>query len=179
MAHVALTLQLTVGGTFLLAGMAKLRRPKEIRAIVSSLSARVGICSPLISSAAAWALITAEIAAGSTVLARAWLGDVGLVLAAVLLLTFTGLAIASAAGVVKLSCACFGRALTVLGWRHVFRNSLLLGMAAVVIASPEPPADFGSLAVSAMAALVLTAIIASLDAIVDLYSLPTRPSRSA
>src|SRR5690606_32717334 len=45
MTHVALTLQLTVGGTFLLAGMAKLRRPKEIRAIASVLSARLGIHS--------------------------------------------------------------------------------------------------------------------------------------
>jgi hypothetical protein len=174
MVHVALALQLTLGGTFLLAGLAKLRRGVEIRVTVTKLLTWVGIRSRAVSGAAAWVLMVAEVITGAAILARGRVGDIGLIMAGLLLLAFTGVAVLSAVGAVRLECPCFGRTSAVLGWRHVVRNFLLLGMAAIVLAVPQvATVEPGGLAVSVLAATVLTVLAASTDAIVDLITLPS------
>lgn len=178
MAYVLLAVQLTVAGTLLLAGMAKLRRLAETRATLSFLAAQVGIRSRAASNTGVWMLIMAEIFVAVAILGRWWVGDIGLVLASVLLLAFSGGAIISAIGTVRVTCTCFGHTSTVMGWRHVVRNTLLLAMTVVVLASPQATVvDPGGLAVSILAAVILTAIVVSSDAIFDFIAPPSTRSQ--
>ncbi|MBF6049847.1 methylamine utilization protein MauE [Streptomyces sp. NRRL B-1677] len=96
---------------------------------------------------------------------------VGLAIAAVLLAVFTaGIALSVRRGV-RAPCRCFGASPTPLGPRHIVRN-LALTAAAVTgaaAAGAGGTATPGGVAVAVLAGLLLGALVAALDDILDLF----------
>ena len=85
---------------------------------------------------AAWTIIALEGSAAVACLVPPT-RRVGLLVASLLLLLFTLVALRSATGVRRIPCSCFGRGTVVLGWRHVVRNALLGAVAATAALAPK------------------------------------------
>lgn len=172
MPYVALALRLTLAGVFLVSGLMKARSIGDTVAMWTSLLKSLRLSGRGPAKTASWMLIGVETVTGVALLAGGGLSVPALVSAVVLLSIFSAMAVFSARAKLNLACACFGRATTPLGWRHVWRNLVLLGIAASAVAGvaaqPDIPLEGGGIAVSAVAAVVITLLTAFYDDIVDL-----------
>lgn len=88
---------------------------------------------------------------------------VGLIVAALLLLSFALVALRSATGARRIPCSCFGRGTVELGWRHVVRNTLLgavagTGALAPAVATTVLPTGLAPLAFAGCLLLAGTAV---------------------
>jgi hypothetical protein len=172
MAYVVLTVRLTLAGVFLVAGIAKARNRADTVQLCRGLLRSIGIRSAGAAERAAWALVLTELSVGGALLASSALTVPALAAACGLLLVFACLAVVSAVGVLDLRCACFGRAVSPLGWRHVGRNTVLLVMGGAGLwlgPSPETGSlHAGGVVLSVGISLVVTALVVSFDDIADL-----------
>ncbi|MGW6393549.1 MauE/DoxX family redox-associated membrane protein [Streptomyces sp. NPDC055103] len=75
-------------------------------------------------------------------------------------------------------CACFGRASAPLGRRHVVRNVLLLGAAAVALVPVREPVAAAPLLVAVGAGALGALLVTTLDEIAGLFSTLPDTSRS-
>lgn len=97
----------------------------------------------------------------------------GLAIAAVLLASFTALAVVAARGGRPTPCRCFGRTTTPLGAVHAVRNSILLavavtGLVAVAVRGPDTGATVAVLTAS-LAGAVLGLLVTALDDLAALF----------
>ncbi|WP_433257224.1 MauE/DoxX family redox-associated membrane protein [Streptosporangium sp. CA-135522] len=169
MPYVALALRLTLAGVFLVSGLMKARSVGDTVAMWTSLLKSLRLSGRSLAEAASWTLIGVETVTGVALLAGGGLSVPALVSAMVLLSIFSAMAVLSARAKLNLACACFGRATTPLGWRHVWRNLVLLSIAvAGVTVQADIPLEAGGIAVSVVAAVVITLLTAFYDDIVDL-----------
>jgi hypothetical protein len=171
MPYLLLAVQLGLAGVFIVSSLAKARALADTEQMWLSLLRAVKLPRAL-ARPATWALIVVEGATGVALLVPAWLTPVGLFPAALLLAGFTVLAVISARTAMDLKCACFGRATTALGWRHFWRNLVLLAMAVAGIAmwtfGPASASEPAGLAIAALAAALVTMLAAFYDDIMDL-----------
>ncbi|MFD0555547.1 methylamine utilization protein MauE [Stackebrandtia endophytica] len=171
MSYLLLTVQLGLAGVFIVSAVAKMRAMSDTVRMWTDLLTAVRLPSTL-AGWGSWALIIGEALTGVALLIPAPWFPIGLWPATALLVGFTGLAVVSARTELDLRCACFGRATTRLGWRHVWRNTALLLLAITGIvawtlgaAAPTEPAG---IAVALLAAALITVLAAFYDDIVDL-----------
>ena len=171
MSYVALALRLALAGVFIVSGIAKLRALLDTVEMWRSLLRQARFPQPL-AVPASWALIAVEALTGVALLIGGPVSLPALAVAGLMLLAFTGLAVISARSDLDLRCACFGRATARLGWRHVWRNLVLLaiGVAGIVVHMEAVPiaAEIGGIVVAASVAVVVTMLAAFYDDIVDL-----------
>ncbi|GLH98692.1 MauE/DoxX family redox-associated membrane protein [Phytohabitans aurantiacus] len=174
MTYVTLALRLALAGVFLVSGLAKARALDETVAMVAVLRKRLWPAGRRLDRPASWLLVTVEAGTGAALLAGRPLAVPALLAATALLVGFAALALAAARSKLNLTCACFGRPSARLGWRHVWRNLALLGIAvsalAGALAPMAAPSDVAGYAVAASAALVVTLLCAFYDDIVDLVT---------
>jgi uncharacterized membrane protein YphA (DoxX/SURF4 family) len=172
--YVTLALRLTLAGVFLVSGLMKARAIDDAAAMVTVLRKRLAPAGRHLDRPASWLLVATEVATGAALLAGGPLRVPGLIAAAVLLAGFTALALLAARTTLNLTCACFGRPTARLGWRHVWRNLALLGIAVSALAGTLTPAaspsDVGGFAVAVATAFVVTLLCAFYDDIVDLVA---------
>ncbi|WP_330238192.1 MauE/DoxX family redox-associated membrane protein [Streptomyces sp. NBC_00525] len=177
MAYAVLTVRWALAGVFLVSAAAKARAFRDTLTMVEPLLLRAArpVARPL-TRPAALLLIAAEAATGLALLGGAPTAGPGLVAALVLTAGFTALAVLATVSRTEVKCACFGRPAARLGPRHVVRNALLLGLACLGLWGPEAAAVSASagpaLVICATAAVVVTAVTAFYDDIVDLVKIP-------
>ncbi|MCK8435627.1 hypothetical protein G3I77_22160 [Streptomyces sp. D2-8] len=174
MTYVELGLRLSLVGVFLASGLAKARTIDDVVLMWTRLFGRVWSAKKSWAPQAAWALVAVEVATGVALLFQGVTRVFSLMLAIGLLAGFTLLAILSARAVIRLDCACFGRAGATLGWRHVWRNSALLAIGVTAILfSPDNSGralDVGGVCVSVTAAVLVTLLAFFYDEITDLLN---------
>ncbi|WP_328653155.1 hypothetical protein OG598_04535 [Micromonospora sp. NBC_00330] len=100
--------------------------------------------------------------------------SVGFAVATALLAVFTVGVLLVSRRQVRVSCRCFGASSTPLSARHVFRNALLVALAAVAAVAvaagwADGPTDPGGSVLAVCAGTLLGLLIVSLDNIVDLF----------
>jgi hypothetical protein len=168
MSEIALTARLAVSAVFLVSAVSKLRAFGATEAMVAGVLNAIGV--RLRAVGPTWCLVAVELAAGFGSLPYQPAGTVGLIGAGVLLFGFSALAMAGWLGRVSVRCACFGRATIPLGARHLPRNAtllLLVGLALLI--RPTGPAATGELLLAVGAAIVVAALAARYDDLVDLF----------
>lgn len=174
MTYVELGLRLSLVGVFLASGLAKARTIDDVILMWTRLFDRVWPVKKNWARQAAWTLVAVEVATGFALLFQGVTRVFSLLIATGMLAGFTVLAILSARAVIKLDCACFGRASATLGWRHVWRNSALLAIGVTAIfSSPDNSGkmlDAGGVSASVTAAVLVTLIAFFYDEITDLLS---------
>jgi hypothetical protein len=165
-----------LGVVFAAALAGKLRQPGAVRQLADAL---VGMVPGILRTAAAAGIILTEIVVVGALLfavAAPWVARAAAALAATLMSVFVAGIARSLHRGLSTRCRCFGAANSLLGRRHVVRNSIILAVAVVGAAMPAPP-DIQALApvpaLLACAAGALTGLmIVQLDAIVELYRGP-------
>ena len=174
MTYVELGLRLSLVGVFLASGLAKARTIDDVVLMWTRLLDKLWPTGKRWARHAAWGLVVVELATGIALLAQGVARVFALLLAVGLLAAFTVLALLSARSVIRLDCACFGRAGAPLGWRHVWRNSALLAIGgAAIFSSPDNSGDAwdaGGVSASVTAAVLVTLIAFFYDEIIDLLS---------
>ena len=172
MPYLLLAVQLGLAGVFIVSAVAKTRVMSDTVRMWTDLLTAVRLPSTW-AGLGAWALIVGEALTGVALLIPASWFPVGLWPATALLIGFTGLAVVSARSTMDLRCACFGRATSRLGWRHVWRNTalLLLALTGIVVWSlgAAAPTELAGIAVALLAAALITLLAAFYDDIVDLF----------
>jgi uncharacterized membrane protein YphA (DoxX/SURF4 family) len=168
MPYVALAAQLALAGVFLVSGLAKARSISDTEEMVARLRALVWPGGKSLDRAASWVLVLTEITTGAALLFSGSLRTAATLVAVALLCAFTATALWSARARLNLACACFGRSKAVLGWRHVWRNTVLLAIALAGLAGPGAALEVGGVAVAVAAALTVMVLTAFYDDIVDL-----------
>lgn len=164
-------LQTAVAGVFLTSGLSKIRGDANLRTW-ADLAERLR--SPRFPArAASHAHVAVELLVGATLLAGAWARVPALVAATVLFAAFALLALYSVRAEKAVTCSCFGKAESALGWPHVWRNAVLTVLAAAGLGcslalGPELPA-LGGAAVALAAAVAVTAVAFYFDDLVDLF----------
>lgn len=171
MSYVLLSVQLGLAGVFLVSSVAKLRALSDTVQMWADLLTAVKL--PIAwARFGSWALIAAEATIGVLLLIPGWWFPWGTWLAAALMAAFTGLALISARTSLDIRCACFGRATARLGWRHVWRNLvlLLLAVVGVVLSATDVAVAVvpAGIAVAVAAAGLVTVLAAFYDDIMDL-----------
>ncbi|RJL24851.1 methylamine utilization protein MauE [Bailinhaonella thermotolerans] len=169
-----------LGVVFLVSSVSKVRNRASFEAFVAStrrlqpwgaaLSRQVAVLV-----VAAEAAICALLAVGGRPAVTA-----GLVLAAGLLLAFTGGIALALHRKVDTSCRCFGRSETPLGPQHIVRNLLLTAFAAVGVAAAGAtgPVEAGGAVVAVCAGLVVGGLVTVMDDIVQLFRpIPVQQAR--
>ncbi|GAA4920972.1 hypothetical protein LX16_4772 [Stackebrandtia albiflava] len=171
MPYLLLAVQFGLAGVFLVSSVAKVKALADTVRMWTDLLQAVRLPAGL-AGVASWALIAGEFATGLALLVPVWLFPWGLWPATALLVGFTVLAVVSARTTMNLKCACFGRATTPLGWRHFWRNLVLLGMAVTGLVvwggGATPATDPAGVAVAALAAALVALLAAFYDDIMDL-----------
>jgi hypothetical protein len=166
--------QLSLLGTLLVSGIGKIRAPRDSRVMVEEVLGRAAPGLRRYAPIGAGALIGAELVTAIALIPGLPLQGFGFAAALLLFSVFTGVAVHSARSRTKIVCACFGRAASPLGVRHVVRNVLLTAMAAgglaLVFTTGSGTAELAGLVLAAAFALIFTVVIAFLD---DLASLIT------
>ncbi|MFG2129551.1 MauE/DoxX family redox-associated membrane protein [Streptomyces sp. NPDC048751] len=174
MTYVELGLRLSLVGVFLASGLAKARTIDDVVLMWTRLFERVWPAKKGWAPQSAWGLVVVEVTTGIALLFQGTTRVFSLLLAVGLLAGFTVLALFSARNLIKLHCACFGRASTPLGWRHVWRNSTLLAFGGTALfLAPDNAGkalNVGGVGVSVAAAVVVTLIAFFYDEITDLLS---------
>ncbi|MGW1230504.1 MauE/DoxX family redox-associated membrane protein [Streptomyces sp. NPDC001478] len=176
MDYAVLTVCWALAGVLLVSALAKARAFPDTLEMVRRLLARAG--RPLArrcARPAALLLVAVEAATGLALLGPRQTAGPGLVAAAVLTAGFTALAVLATAARTEVRCACFGRPTARLGRRHVVRNGFLLALACLGCWGPDAaglaPAAVPALVICATAAVVVTAVTAFYDDIVDLLKI--------
>lgn len=173
MAYLALACRCLTGLVFAVSAFSKLRSRPAFREFTAWLA---GLPVPLARSrpAAVAAVMAAAEVAIVVLAALPWTARAGLVLAAMVLATFTAgtwLAVARGAGA---PCQCFGTSATPLGPRHVIRNALLCGaaVAGAVAAGGggTRPTGAAGVVLSLMAGLTIAMFVVFLDDLAALFS---------
>lgn len=167
-------LQLSLLGTLLVSGIGKLRAPRDSRVMVEEVLARTAPGLRRYAPIGARALIGAELVTAVALIPGFPFRVVGFAAALLLFSVFTVVAVHSARSRTAIVCACFGRAASPLGIRHVVRNALLTAMAtgglALASTTRSGTAEFAGLALAAAFSLIFTLIIAFLDDIASLVT---------
>jgi hypothetical protein len=170
MAYLALACRCLTGLVFAVSAFSKLRSRSAFREFTAWLA---GLPVPLARSRpakVAAAMATAEVAI-VVLAALPWTARAALVLAAIVLATFTAgtwLAIARGAGA---PCQCFGTSATPLGPRHVMRNALLCAAAvAGAVATGAGGTRPAGIVLSLMAGLTIAMFAVFLDDLAALFS---------
>ncbi|MFF5762372.1 MauE/DoxX family redox-associated membrane protein [Streptomyces tanashiensis] len=174
MNYLLAAVQLSLLGTLLVSGIGKIRAPRDSRVMVEEVLGRTAPGLRRYAPIGAGALIGAELVTGIALIPGLPLRGLGFTAALLLFSVFTGVAVHSARSRTKIVCACFGRAASPLGVRHVVRNVLLTAMAAgglaLAFTTGSGTAELAGLVLAAAFALIFTVVIAFLD---DLASLIT------
>ncbi|MFD0151339.1 MauE/DoxX family redox-associated membrane protein [Streptomyces sp. NPDC055721] len=167
-------LQLSLLGTLLVSGIGKIRAPRDSRVMVEEVLGRTAPGLRRYAPIGAGALIGAELATAIALIPGLPSRAFGFAAALLLFAVFTGVAVHSARSRTKIVCACFGRAASPLGVRHVVRNALLTAMAAgglaLAFTTDAGTGELAGLALAAAFSLVFTVVIAFLDDIASLIS---------
>ncbi|MFD7861255.1 MauE/DoxX family redox-associated membrane protein [Streptomyces sp. NPDC057682] len=193
MDYAVLTVRWALAGIFLVSALAKVRAFPDTLEMVRPLLTRAGRALGRVRKAppgpgtsgrgfarrftrpAALLLVTAEAATGLALLGPRQTAGPGLAAAAVLTAGFTALAVLATVARTEVRCACFGRPTARLGRRHVVRNGFLLALACLGCWGPGAAgvlsAAVPALVVCATAAVVVTAVTAFYDDIVDLLKI--------
>ncbi|MDX3312769.1 MauE/DoxX family redox-associated membrane protein [Streptomyces sp. NPDC054884] len=173
MTYIELGLRLSLAGVFLVSGLAKARAIDVVALMSTKLFDRILPKWRRWSVKAAWGLVALEVMIGIALLFQG-VRIFSLIVATGLLASFVLLALFSARNVVRLDCACFGKASTSLGWRHVWRNCtlLLFGVAALSVPSENNghAFDIGGVGASVTAAAVVTLVTFFYDETLDMLS---------
>ncbi|MFL1378604.1 MULTISPECIES: MauE/DoxX family redox-associated membrane protein [unclassified Nocardiopsis] len=165
-------LQTAAAGILLTSGLSKIRGEANLRTW-EDLAERLR--SPRFPArAASHTHVAVELLVGVTLLAGAWARVPALVAATVLFAAFALLALYSVRAERAVTCSCFGKAESALGWPHVWRNAALTVLAATglgcsLVLGPELP-TLGGAAVALAAAVAVTAVAFYFDDLVDLFS---------
>ncbi|MFD8989615.1 MauE/DoxX family redox-associated membrane protein [Streptomyces goshikiensis] len=157
MAYVELALRLSLAGVFLVSGLSKARVIEDSVEMWAALRKRFRPQGKNLDRGLAWVLVCVETVTGGVLLVPGPLATLGKVLAATLMSAFTVVAAISALSLLDVKCACFGSAKSQLGWRHVWRNLVLLAIAVGALVS-EGVDTHGDLAVDGMVIAVVTAV---------------------
>ncbi|MEU0990759.1 MauE/DoxX family redox-associated membrane protein [Streptomyces sp. NPDC005953] len=176
MMYAVLTARLALAGVLLLSAVAKTRAFSDTQAMVDGLLRRSGHGVRRLARPLAVALIAVEATTGFALLGPKEVARFGLIAAVALAAGFTAIAIVATVTHTEVSCACFGRPTARLGRRHIARNAPLLGLAVVGLwgsgavsgTTPAPPA----IVLCVLTAVVITAVTAFFDDIVDLLLSP-------
>lgn len=174
-------LQTAVAGILLTSGLSKIRGEANLRTW-TDLAERLPV--PRFPTRAASHLhIAVELLVGAALLAGAWARVPALIAATVLFTAFALLALYSARAEKAVTCSCFGKAESALGWPHVWRNAVLTGLAAgglgcSLALGPGLP-SLGGAAVALAAAVPVTAVAFYFDDLVDLFTPGTGGTPSA
>lgn len=183
-----LFVQLAVAGVLLTSGAAKLRGEAN-RNTWASLLGRAPAPFRLLPAPVMSRLhVVTEVLVGVALLLGTVVAQVllpALVVAALLFVGFTGLALHSAVTGRTFTCSCFGASITPLGWAHVARNLVLTGLAVcgATASGLGTGADGGVLsapghaALAVVGAVAVTALTYFFDDVVDLFA-PRTPVRS-
>ncbi|MEU9719405.1 MauE/DoxX family redox-associated membrane protein [Streptomyces sp. NPDC047976] len=167
-------LQLSLLGTLLVSGIGKIRSPRDSRVMVEEVLGRTAPGLRRYAPLGSGALIGAELVTAAALVPGLPFRGFGFAAALILFSVFTGVAVHSARSRTKIVCACFGRAASPLGVRHVVRNALLITMAAgglaLVFVTGSGMGEPAGLVLAAAFALVFTVVIAFLDDIVSLVT---------
>ncbi len=160
MSSLLLIVRLVLAGTFVVAGVAKLRDREGVRkaaiafGVPEALGGVAAILLPIMELALAAALIPVQ---------TAWIAAVGLL--ALLAIFTAAMSVALAQGK-QVDCRCFGQASAApIGWTTVARNVALGALAAVIVsrdagdAGPALGASLGSLSGGQMINLALALVI--------------------
>ncbi|MFE3519084.1 MauE/DoxX family redox-associated membrane protein [Streptomyces sp. NPDC059166] len=171
MFYVLMGFRLTVALVFISSGIAKCYSINSTQAMWIALLKRFWPSAIAWAKGASWVLAIGEVIVGATLLFDSVAVYPALIAATALLLAFTAVAAFSARTNFKISCACFGRGVAQLGWRHVWRNLALLTLvsAAMLGAShlPDKSASIGGAGIALFAALVVTILTTFYDDIID------------
>ncbi|MFD9479822.1 MauE/DoxX family redox-associated membrane protein [Streptomyces nojiriensis] len=164
-----LALRLSLAGVFLVSGISKARAIGDSVEMWATLRKRFWPGVRNLDRGLAWALVTVETVTGIALLVPGRLAVLGTAAATALMAAFTAVAIISALSLLQVKCACFGSAKSELGWRHVWRNLVLLSIAVGALVMTGADA-YGSLAtdgivIAVAAALTVTALAAFFDQI--------------
>ncbi|MEU6621741.1 MauE/DoxX family redox-associated membrane protein [Streptomyces litmocidini] len=174
MNYLVAALQLSLLGTLLVSGIGKLRAPRDSRVMVEEVLGRTAPRLRRYAPIGAGALIGAELVTAIALTPGLPFHGFGFAAALLLFSVFTGVAVHSARSRTKIVCACFGRAASPLGIRHVVRNALLTAMATggLTLTSSAGPGgtEPAGLAVAAGFSLIFTVVIAFLDDIASLVT---------
>ncbi|HEY9353805.1 MAG TPA: MauE/DoxX family redox-associated membrane protein [Nocardioides sp.] len=174
MNYLIAALQLSLLGTSLVSGVGKIRTPRDSRVMVEEVLGRTAPALRRYAPIGAGALIGAELVTAVALAPGLPYRAVGFAAALLLFSVFTGVAVHSARSRTKIVCACFGRAASPLGVRHVVRNALLTAMAATGLAlaftTDAGTGELAGLALAAAFSLIFTVVIAFLDDIASLVT---------
>ncbi|MDT0329999.1 MauE/DoxX family redox-associated membrane protein [Nocardiopsis lambiniae] len=165
-------LQTAVAGIFLTSGLSKIRGEANLRTW-SDLAERLRV-PRFPARAASHTHVAVELLVGAALLAGAWARVPALVAATLLFAAFALLALYSVRAEKAVTCSCFGKAESALGWPHVWRNAVLTVLAAAGLGcslalGPELPTPGGA-AVALAAAVAVAAVAFYFDDLVDLFS---------
>ncbi|MBP2401047.1 MauE/DoxX family redox-associated membrane protein [Streptomyces syringium] len=174
MGYVALGIRALIGVVFLASSIGKVSGRGAFGRFVSSVGdmrvvprhraravARTVVCAEF----AVWPALTAPVPAVAVA---------GFAVAAGLLTVFAaGIALSTRRGA-RTPCRCFGVTASPLGPRHIVRNLVLtalavIGAATVLGSGPARPAETGGAVVAVSAGLLLGALVAVLDDVLDLF----------
>ncbi|MFD7307269.1 MauE/DoxX family redox-associated membrane protein [Promicromonospora sp. NPDC059942] len=184
-----LFVQLAVAGVLLTSGVAKLRGDANRNTWATVLGRAPKPLRHLPAAAMSRLHVGVEVLVGgalllSTVVPRLVLP--ALVVAALLLVGFTGLALYSAVTGRSVTCSCFGASTTPLGWAHVGRNLVLTGLTVSGVAASARTTGTvdnamlstpGHAALAVLGAVAVTALTFFFDDVIDLL-VPRTPVRS-
>ena len=128
MERVYYALQLALGAVFLLAAVAKLRRPRRFARVV----AVQGLVPAAVASPVAWGVVSLETAVASALL-TGWLATPAAVVATLLLAAFAATTAVNLRRKRVVPCGCFGSAAEMISARSLVRLGALMGAGAVLI----------------------------------------------
>src|SRR5262245_33729597 len=129
MSYLEALLRLLLAGVFLVAGTAKIFAHADARDMLTGLfplGRRTATWS-------AWSLAVAELAIGGALTLAGAMAVPALILALGLLTGFCAAAVRAIRRKDTAMCACFGRAKTPFGQRHLYRNTCLVAAAATCL----------------------------------------------
>ncbi|MFI1255080.1 MauE/DoxX family redox-associated membrane protein [Streptomyces netropsis] len=181
MGYVALGIRALIGAVFLASSIGKVTGRGAFGRFVSSVG-DMRVVPRHRARAVARTVVTAEFAVWSALtLPVPAVAAAGFAVGAGLLVVFTaGIALSMRRGA-RTPCRCFGVSASPLGPRHIVRNLVLTALAVVgaVAVLASGPADPGGAAVAVLGGLLLGALVATLDDVLDLFRPVHRPSGPA
>jgi hypothetical protein len=171
MEYLAMGARCLIATVFLVSAASKVAGRSSFREFVGSVR-RMRLLRPGLVHPVAWSVVVLEFTVvGLLVVPIRLAGLAGFAISAGLLVTFAFVIVLAIKGGVRAPCRCFGTSTTLLGVRHVVRNSVLLAVAASGVATEllAGTARFDGLIVAALSGLVLGGLVTMLDDIVGLF----------
>jgi hypothetical protein len=178
--YVELACRVLLGTVFAVSGLSKVTGRASFSAYARSVR-RLGSLRKTLVRPVAVAFVTAELATVALLaIPLAETAAIGFMLAGGLLVVFCVAIAASLRRGERTACRCFGASTAQLGWRHVVRNVILLGVALAGLlgalgAVGPAPATLAGLAVAGIIGLILGWLITEIDHFAELFG-PTQLS---